>query len=250
MTTAGMPALLRFIRHRDRAVVAFCLAAVVALAWRWLAPHAGMEMEPDFAFLAAMWSIMMIAMMLPSAAPMILLFGAASGNAQSRIPFLATLIFAAAYLAVWGLFSLVAAGLQWWIELRVEPVMVQGLSSTWASALLLFGAGAYQFTPLKDACLRQCQSPLGFLMSRWRPGWRGAFVIGLQHGIYCVGCCWMLMALLFVGGVMNLWWVVGIALYVFLEKVVPAGPWLSRVLGAALILGAVALAARLVIGHT
>jgi predicted metal-binding membrane protein len=162
MTTAGMPALLRFILQRDRAVVAFCLAAVVALAWRWLAPHAGMEMEPDFAFLAAMWCIMMIAMMLPSAAPMILLFGAASGNPQSRIPFLATLIFAAAYLAVWGLFSLVAAGLQWWIELRVEPVMVQGLSSTWASALLLFGAGAYQFTPLKDACLRQCQSPLGF----------------------------------------------------------------------------------------
>ena len=102
MTTAGMPALLRFMLQRDRAVVAFCLAAVVALAWRWLAPHAGMEMEPDFGFLAAMWSIMMIAMMLPSAAPMILLFGAASGNPQSRIPFLATLIFAAAYLAVWA----------------------------------------------------------------------------------------------------------------------------------------------------
>ena len=177
------PALLRFMLQRDRAVVAFCLVAVVALAWRWLAPHAGMEMEPEFGFLAAMWSIMKIAMMLPSAVPMILLFGAASGNPQSRTPYVATLLFAAACLAVWGLFSLVAAGLQWWIELRFEPVTVQGLSNGWASAPLLFGAGAYQLTPLKDASLRQCQAPLGFLMGRWRPGWRGAFVMGLQHGL-------------------------------------------------------------------
>ena len=245
-----MPTLLRLMLQRDRAVVALCLAAVVALAWRWLAPHAGMEMEPDFGFLAAMWWIMMIAMMLPSAAPMILLFGAASGHQQTRIPYVSTLLFAAAYLAVWAAFSLAAAGLQWWIESRIEPVMAQGLSSRWASGALLLGAGVYQLTPLKDACLRQCQSPLGFLMSRWRPGWRGAFVMGVQHGVYCVGCCWMLMTLLFVGGVMNLWWVVGIALYVFLEKVVPAGPWLSRALGAALILGAVALAVPLLFSYT
>jgi len=223
MTTAGMPALLRFMLQRERAMVALCLAAVVALAWRWLAPHAGMEMEPDFGFLAAMWCIMMIGMMLPSAAPMILLFGAASGNPQSRIPFLATLIFAAAYLAVWGLFSLVAAGLQWWIELRVEPVMVQGLSSTWASALLLFGAGAYQFTPLKDACLRQCQSPLGFLMSRWRTGFSGAFTMGLEHGAYCVGCCWALMLILFAGGVMNLTVIAALTAFVGFEKLAPLG---------------------------
>jgi predicted metal-binding membrane protein len=236
-----MSALLRFMLQRDRAVVGLCLAGVVALDWRWLAPHAGMEMEPHFGFLAAMWWIMMIAMMLPSAAPVILLFGAASGH-QTSGPYVSTLAFAAAYLAVWGVFSLGAAGLQWWVETRIEPVMMQGLSSRWSSTALLLGAGVYQLTPLKDACLRQCQSPLAFLMSRWRPGWRGAFVMGAQHGAYCVGCCWMLMALLFVGGVMNLWWVVGIALYVFLEKGVPAGPWLSRALGAALILGAVALA--------
>jgi predicted metal-binding membrane protein len=245
-----MPALLRFMPQRDRAVVALCLAAVVALAWRWLAPHAGMEMEPDFGFLAAMWWIMMIAMMLPSAAPMILLFGAASGQQDARLPYVPTLLFAAAYLAVWGTFSLAAAGLQWWIESRIEPVMAQGLSSRWASAALLLGAGVYQLTPIKDACLRQCQSPLAFLMSRWRPGWRGAFVMGVQHGAYCLGCCWMLMALLFVGGVMNLWWVIGIALYVFLEKVAPAGPWLSRALGAALILGAVAIAVPLLLSYT
>jgi predicted metal-binding membrane protein len=242
-----MPTLLHFMLQRDRAMLALCLAAVVALAWRWLAPHAGMEMEAAFGFLATMWWIMMIAMMLPSAAPMILLFGAAAGQHARNAT---TLSFAAAYLAIWGLFGLAAAGLQWWIESRIEPVMAQGLSSRWASAALLFGAGVYQLTPLKDACLRQCQSPLAFLMSRWRPGWRGAFVMGVQHGAYCVGCCWMLMALLFVGGVMNLWWVVGIALYVFLEKVVPAGPWLSRTLGAALILGAVALAAPLLFRYT
>jgi predicted metal-binding membrane protein len=245
-----MTAFLRFMLQRDRAMLALCLAAVVALAWRWLAPHAVMEMEPDLGFLAAMWWIMMIAMMLPSAAPMILLFGAAAGQHKTRMPHVSTLLFAAAYLAVWGAFSLAAAGLQWWIESRIEPVMAQGLSSRWASAALLLGAGVYQLTPLKDACLRQCQSPLAFLMSRWRPGWRGAFVMGVQHGAYCLGCCWMLMALLFVGGVMNLWWVIGIALYVFLEKVVPAGPWLSRALGAALILGAVALAVPLLFSYT
>ncbi|HSA89819.1 MAG TPA: DUF2182 domain-containing protein [Burkholderiales bacterium] len=243
-------ALLRLILQRDRVVVALSLAAVVALAWRWLVPHAGMEMEPDFGFLAAMWWIMMIAMMLPSAAPMILLFGAASGRQNARDPDLTAALFAAAYLAVWGVFSLAAAALQWWIETRIEPVMAEGLSSRWPSAALLLGAGVYQLTPLKDACLRQCQSPLAFLMGRWRPGWRGAFVMGAQHGAYCVGCCWMLMALLFVGGVMNLWWVIGIASYVFLEKVVPAGPRLSRALGAALILGAIALAVALLFSHT
>jgi predicted metal-binding membrane protein len=245
-----MPALLRFMLLRDRAVVALCLAAVVALAWRWLVPHAGMAMEPDVGFLAAMWWIMMIAMMLPSAAPMILLFGAASGRQSAHRPYVSTLLFAAGYLAVWGVFSLAAAALQWWIETRIEPVMAEGLSSRWASAALLLGAGVYQLTPLKDACLRQCQSPLAFLMSRWRAGWHGGFVMGVQHGAYCVGCCWLLMALLFVGGVMNLWWVVGIAVYVFLEKVVPAGPWLSRALGTALILTAVALAVPLVFSHT
>ena len=221
--------------ERDRAAVAVCLVAVIALAWTWLWRHAGAAMQPHLALLFVMWWIMMVAMMLPAAAPMILLFVGVSRRDQEQgrthVP---TGLFAASYLAVWGLFSLVAAVLQWWIEVHLEPVMATGFSSRLANGTLLFAAGAYQFTPLKDACLGQCRSPLAFLMTRWRPGWRGALHMGVQHGAYCVGCCWLLMALLFVGGVMNLWWVVGIAVYVFVEKIVRAGPWLSRTLGAVL----------------
>lgn len=187
------------------------------------------QAAPPLAFLFLMWWIMMVAMMLPSAAPMILLFDTVSK--RQHVP---TAIFAGTYLAVWGLFSLVAASLQWWVEMRFEPVMSEGISARWASAALLLSAGLYQLTPLKHACLRQCRSPLNFLMTRWRPGWRGALRMGVEHGAYCVGCCWLLMGLLFVGGVMNLWWVIGIALYVLLEKIVPAGPWFGRALGAIL----------------
>jgi predicted metal-binding membrane protein len=215
---------------------------VIALAWTWLARHAGMAMQPQPAFLFIMWWIMMVAMMLPSAAPMILLFAtvAARQREQSK-PYVPTAIFASMYLVIWGVFSLVAASLQWWTETRIEPVMATGLSSQTLAGALLVCAGVYQLTPLKDACLRQCRSPLNFLMTRWRPGWRGALRMGIEHGAYCVGCCWLLMALLFVGGVMNLWWVIGIALYVLLEKVLPAGAWLGRALGAILCVAGVVL---------
>jgi predicted metal-binding membrane protein len=183
---------------------------------------------PPLAFLFAMWWIMMVAMMLPSAAPMILLFSTVSRRSREQGQhYVPTAVFALAYLAVWGGFSVLAASLQWWIEAR-------GISSPWMNGALLLGAGAYQLTPLKDACLRQCRSPLSFVMTRWRPGWRGALRMGVEHGAYCLGCCWLLMGLLFVGGVMNLWWVIGIAVYVLLEKVLPAGRWLGRALGAIL----------------
>jgi predicted metal-binding membrane protein len=217
--------------ERDRAAVAFCILLVVGLAWGWLWHHASMGMDhavPPLAFLFVMWWIMMVAMMLPSAAPMILLFSTVSRRSREQgqhcVP---TAVFALAYLAVWGGFSVLAASLQWWIEAR-------GVSSPWMNGALLLGAGAYQLTPLKDACLRQCRSPLNFVMTRWRPGWRGALRMGIEHGAYCLGCCWLLMGLLFVGGVMNLWWVIGIAVYVLLEKVLPAGLWLGRALGAIL----------------
>lgn len=197
-----------------------------------------MTMEPHYGYLAVMWAVMMVAMMLPTAAPMILLFAMVSERekAQGRA-FVPTSIFAGTYLAVWGAVALAAAGLQAWIESSVEPVMAEGLSGRSASAALLIAAGVYQFTPLKHACLRRCRSPLQFIMTRWRPGWPGALRMGLEHGAYCVGCCWLLMGLLFVGGVMNLWWVVGIAVYVLLEKVLPAAPWVSGALGVALIVG-------------
>lgn len=228
--------MLRTVLERDRATVAVCLLAVIALAWAWLWRHAGMAMPPHLLFLFIMWWIMMVAMMLPSAAPMILLFASVSSRQRKQgKPYVPTAVFASTYLMIWGAFSLVAASLQWWTETRIESVMAAGVSSKTLAGALLLGAGAYQLTPLKDACLRQCRSPLHFLMTRWRPGLLGALRMGIEHGAYCVGCCWLLMGLLFVGGVMNLWWVIGIALYVLLEKVVPAGPWLGRALGAILV---------------
>jgi len=234
------PGVLRSVLKSDRVAVAVCLLAAVALAWGWLWHNARMEMampmQPHLLLLFAMWWTMMVAMMLPSAAPMILLFATVSQGekAQGR-PYVPAAVFAATYLAVWGAFSFAAAGLQWWIESRIEPVMAEGLSSRWASAALLVAAGAYQLTPLKDACLRTCRSPLHFVLTRWRPGRGGALAMGVEHGAYCVGCCWLLMGLLFIGGVMNLWWVIGIAVYILLEKLVPGGPWLGRVLGAVLV---------------
>jgi len=196
---------------------------------------AGMTMAPPLPYLFAMWWIMMVAMMLPSAAPMILLFATLHGKQRAQgKPYVPTAVFAATYLVIWGVFSAVAAGLQWWIEARIEPVMASGLSSAKLSGALLLAAGIYQFTPLKNACLRYCQTPLQFVLTRWRPGLRGALKMGLEHGGYCVGCCWLLMGLLFVGGVMNMQWVIGIALYVLVEKLLPAWPWLPGVIGAAL----------------
>jgi predicted metal-binding membrane protein len=219
--------LFQTLLERDRAAVAACLIAVIGLAWWWLWRHTGMEMQPHLPFLLAMWWIMMVAMMLPSAAPMILLFATVSRRQREQgRSYVPTALFAATYIVVWGLFSLAAAALQSRLETASPPA--------WLSGALLLSAGLYQLTPLKDSCLRQCRSPLNFLMTRWRPGWRGALRMGVEHGAYCVGCCWLLMGLLFVGGVMNLWWVIGIALYVLLEKVVPAGTWLGRALGALL----------------
>jgi len=187
-------------------------------------------MRPPLSFLIPMWWIMMVAMMLPSAAPMILLFSTVSGRQREQgKPYVPTALFAGTYLAVWGLFSVFAALLQWWMDVSMEP-----MTNRWLTGALLIGAGIYQLTPLKQLCLRQCQAPLRFVLTHWQPGPRGALVMGTKHGVYCLGCCWLLMALLFVGGVMNLYWVMGIALYVFIEKFLPAGGWPSRTLGALL----------------
>jgi predicted metal-binding membrane protein len=236
--------VLQALFERDRAAVAVCLLIVVLLAWAWLARHAGMAMQPHFALLFVMWSVMMVAMMLPSAAPMILLFATVSAHQREQgKPYVPTALFAGTYLAVWGAFSLVAAAAQWWLEQRLGSLMSTDMSSRALSGALLLAAGVYQLTPLKYACLRQCQSPMHFVMTRWRPGLAGALRMGAEHGAYCVGCCWLLMALLFAGGMMNLWWVVGIALYVLVEKTLAAGPRLSRALGAALVAGGLVMLA-------
>jgi predicted metal-binding membrane protein len=183
-----------------------------------------------------MWWIMMVAMMLPSASPMILLFARVQRKEKDKgAPFVSTSVFAAGYLVTWGVFSLLAAGSQWGFERAglVSAMMVS--TSGLFGGLLLLAAGMYQLTPLKHACLKHCRSPLQFIMHHWRNGTFGAFRMGIDHGAFCLTCCWFLMALLFVGGVMNLYWIVGLAIFVLLEKTIPAGHWLGSLTGIGLI---------------
>ncbi|MEK9279354.1 MULTISPECIES: DUF2182 domain-containing protein [unclassified Bradyrhizobium] len=250
--------LLEHVLRRDRLVVAIGLVAVVALAWTYLAVGAGMDIEmmaemPDMepmpwtpvyaALLFAMWWVMMIAMMVPSAAPTVLLYAAVKRKERTPSAAIEAWVFLAGYLAIWAGFSLVAVLAQWLLEHAGLLSMAMASTSAVLGGVILLAAGLYQFTPLKAACLRYCQSPLLFLSQHWRPGAMGAFGMGIRHGGYCAGCCWFLMALLFVSGVMNLIWIIGIALYVACEKLLPLGRRLSQAAGVALILsGAVALA--------
>ena len=251
-TTAPFESVLK----RDRAVVLASLAAVTALAWAYLlvmaADTGGMglgemamaRIEPwsrlDFAAMFAMWAIMMVGMMLPSAAPMILLHAAIGRKQGARGHVLApTGAFAAGYVIAWAAFSLAATALQWGLEqlALLSPMLVS--TSAVLGGGLLIAAGVYQWTPLKHACLEHCRSPIHFLSRSWRKGTGGAVVMGLHHGAYCVGCCWVLMALLFVGGVMNLLWVAALAAFVLIEKLAPFGHHTARVTGLALLLAGV-----------
>jgi predicted metal-binding membrane protein len=188
-----------------------------------------------------MWWVMMIAMMLPSAAPMILLHARVERSAKARageVGGLApTVAFTFGYLLVWGLFSAIAAALQWAFERGglLSPMTMNATSMLFAGVILLF-AGAYQVTPIKQACLKHCRGPIQFLSRHWRPGAGGALRMGVHHGTYCLGCCWGLMAILFFGGVMNLYWIVGLALIVLLEKLVPLGPRFGTVIGGLLLI--------------
>jgi predicted metal-binding membrane protein len=230
--------------RRDRWLVAGGLLLVTLLAWWYLLAGAGMDMgdmdmsmpmpwSAGYATLVFfMWWIMMVAMMLPSATPMILLF--ARVNRRSRAvgaPYVSTAVFALGYLAVWGVFSLLATGAHWLLDLSgfLSPQMAS--QSRLLGGLLLVMAGGYQLTPYKQACLRHCRGPLEFITRYWRPGPRGALQIGLRHGVLCVGCCWVVMGLLFYGGVMNLYWIAGIAMLVLLEKLLPAGGYLGAASG-------------------
>lgn len=258
---APPPALAR----GERLGLLLALAMLLALAWGWLLAGAGMDMSaldmtamagmdgwlmtpatwtPGYAaVVAAMWWVMMVAMMLPGAAPMLLLFARVQRRgADGRAPWLAAALFAAGYLLVWGGFSLLATALQWALEsLRLMSPMLQA-TPRWLGAGLLLAAGAWQLTPLKARCLGQCRSPLGFLAGHWRAGRLGALRMGLAHGAYCLGCCWFLMGLLFFGGVMNLVWIVGLAFYVLLEKLLPFGQRLGRIAGLVLMAWGAALA--------
>jgi predicted metal-binding membrane protein len=191
------------------------------------------------AIMLSMWWVMMIAMMVPSAAPMILLYAAVARRQRETgsDALLPTGIFASGYVAMWGFFSVIAAALQWGFEAAgiLSPMMMNSTSLLFAAAILA-AAGLYQVTPAKQACLRHCRGPIQFLTGQWRPGRWGAFWMGAEHGTYCLGCCWALMTLLFFGGVMNLYWIAGLAVMVLLEKTIPAGDTLGKLAGGLLVL--------------
>jgi len=221
------------LRH-ERWIVGGGIALLVALSGAYVATGAGMggamAMQPSVGAVIIMWWVMMAAMMLPSAAPAILLYANVRTMRGSDSPIAATWVFLSGYLALWLLFSIAAAIAQ---RLLTGPSMT--LDSRPGEAAVLIAAGLYQLSPIKGACLRQCRAPAQFISRHWRPRWTGALRLGLLHGAYCVGCCWLLMALLFVGGVMNLLYVVAIALLVAIEKLAPRGQWIGQVTGLALI---------------
>ncbi|MDB6156680.1 MAG: Metal-binding protein [Gammaproteobacteria bacterium] len=192
-----------------------------------------------WALMIGMWWIMMIAMMTPSAAPTILLYArvhrAATAQGQFRDESVPIGAFAAGYLTVWLGFAIGASGLHWALERAgLVSTMMMGSRSRWLSAAVLITAGLYQLSPLKNVCLAQCRAPASFLARHWRPHASGALRLGARHGVYCVGCCWMLMTLLFVGGVMNLVWIAALTTMVLIERILPRGQWIGRSAGVAL----------------
>lgn len=266
---AGEATSIERLLRRERAILLAGLLVICALAWLWVVAGAGTGMStvamttwqfppPMRAPMVAHWSsgyamnmllmwwVMMIAMMVPSAAPVILLY-ARVYRFEQRLGRLAggtapAFAFALGYLACWAFFSAIATALQWSLERAglVHGLMMWSIDSYFAAALLI-AAGLYQLTPLKKACLAHCRSPAQYLAMYFTPGARGAFRLGLNHGAYCLGCCWVLMALLFAGGIMNLVWIAGLAVYVLIEKVVPGGQILARVAGVGLVLAGVGL---------
>ena len=217
------------------------LAADMSSLVGGMAPRLRAWTPAEFVLVFLMWAIMMVAMMLPSAAPMILLHARVQRQAGTAATHLATWTFTAGYLVAWSVFSLGATALQWGLEKAalLSPMMVTTDHRLGAAVLAV--AGGYQLTPLKHACLEHCRSQLHFVSQHWRPGAGGALRMGLHHGAYCIGCCWFLMALLFVGGVMNLVWIAVIAGFVLVEKVAPHGRRVARASGVVLIVAALFL---------
>jgi predicted metal-binding membrane protein len=253
------------VLRRERAVAVLAMAGLAVLAWVFVWRGAGMGMpalhmttlalfphlQPDIPgamptaipTVVAMWWMMMVAMMTPSVAPLVLLYGrvvrhhAVQPDAKGGF----SLALLAGYLAVWGLFSVAAALAQTMLQPAglISSMMLWSKSAVLSASVLAL-AGIYQFTPLKRACLAQCRGPVQFLTRHWRPGRAGAFVMGAKHGVYCIGCCWLLMALLFVGGVMNLVWIAALSFLVLAEKAAPSGERIGKVSGAVLLAWAAA----------
>jgi predicted metal-binding membrane protein len=247
-SSTPLEALLR----RDRVVVVSSLVCISALAWAYMGYLAwdmgNMDMSMamprmqtwgwlDLVLLFVMWAVMMVAMMVPTAAPMILMFATINRRRrEQQQPLVPTAVFLTGYVLVWTGFSILATLTQWGLHQAalLSPMMVS--TSPVLGGVLLLATGIFQWTPLKYACLKHCRSPMGFLLTEWREGTWGALRMGVRHGGYCTGCCWFLMALLFVAGVMNLLWVASITAFVLVEKVVPRGDLMGRIAGGVLVL--------------
>ena len=245
------PSALEQALKRDRAVVIVGILIIAAIAWAYTVyvAETGMGMSmgdgmsmgmamadmrswgaADFGLMFVMWAVMMVAMMAPSAAPMILMFAALNRRRREReAPYVPTAVFLAGYVIVWAVFSVGATLGNWGLHQASLLTSMMGASTTgYLGGALLLAAGVFQWSPLKSACLKQCRTPMGFLMTSWREGQGGALRMGLEHGAFCLGCCWALMLLLFVLGIMNLVWIAALAAFVLVEKVAPMPEWVSR----------------------
>jgi predicted metal-binding membrane protein len=251
---------IEVLLRRDRLIIGTSLAVICLLCWLYiltgvgtgisaaamttwqfppptLVSDAAAPWSPSYwIVMALMWWVMMIAMMVPSAAPMILLYARVHRYAQKKgqmghavIP---TAEFVSGYLLAWLAFSIAATSLQWSLEQAgLMHTMMMWSTNNVLSGLLLITAGIYQLSPLKSTCLKHCRSPADFLSRRWRKDRLGAGRMGLEHGLYCIGCCWFLMVLLFAGGIMNLVWIAGLAVFISVEKLAPYGYWIGRASG-------------------
>ena len=251
--------------RRERLIVWVCMGLICLLSWWYLLAGAGTGMStiamttwqfPPPVYdssaqshwpaiywwvMLVMWWVMMIAMMLPSAAPMILLYARVARHnskaQQGAAVLVPTAAFLVGYLLSWLAFSAAATLLQWSLEqLGLVHGMMMWSNNRALSGAFLLAAGAYQLSPLKYVCLDHCRSPVSYLTAHWRKGQLGALRMGVDHGLYCVGCCWFLMLLLFVGGIMNLVWIAGLAIFVLLEKLLTHGLWVARGSGCLMLL--------------
>ena len=236
------------LNSEDRKIIVSGLIIVAGIGWlylfymawamenmhlveMWMPPRGGTRAWTiwDFFMLFVMWLTMMVAMMTPTATPMVMMFSTVTKQKKIRQqPYAPTFIFLTGYLVAWAIFSLVISAIQWPLhESGLLNPMMNSRSYLLSGGILIL-AGLYQWTPMKDVCLKQCRTPLGFLMTAWKDGYWGAFNMGLHHGLFCVGCCWALMAILFAVGVMNMLWVILITIFVLLEKILPLSTWKMR----------------------
>ena len=248
--------LVNNLPKRDFLAIVFSLAAMTALSWIYLvsmardmagshsccliATHLGKWSASYFWMMFLMWAVMMVGMMIPSAAPMILIYAAVARKARGQgTPIASAYAFTAGYIVMWTVFSLVATIAQWQLDqlALLSPMMVT--TSPKLGAGLLIAAGIYQWLPVKNNCLKHCRSPFHFISNNWKDGNFGAFLMGISHGAFCIGCCWFLMLLLFVGGVMNIVWIAAITVFVLLEKILPLGDKGGKISGVLMMLAGV-----------